>query len=123
MDNNTLPNFAFIIPNNINNTHDCKKANKCLDVADAWLKKYIDPLINSREFRNSKSAVIITLDEGEMYDTKYSGGHTAWVIVGPIVKRGYTSDKLYRHDNTLRLISDLLGLNFYPENIASAESM
>jgi phosphatidylinositol-3-phosphatase len=116
-----LPDYAFIVPNNINDAHS---GDNRLAKADYWLKQNIDPLLQSPDFNTlGGGLLIITFDEASNSDRSYGGGHIAWVIVGPDVKKGYTSNTFYQHENTLRFMSEMLGLSNFPGKAASAASM
>lgn len=128
--NNTLPNYSFIVPNLQNDAHDCPPGmSTCTDSqklqnADQWLKKNIDPLIQSSVFQQD-GLLIIEFDEGEG-DTTNGGGHVAWVVIGPKVKPGYRSSYYYyANQSTLRLTCDALGiaLSMCPGAGASAADM
>jgi len=115
-----LPNYSFIVPNNSNNAHSCSN-NSCFD---NWLKTNIDPLIKSSDFNTPGGGLlIITFDESKSSDSTRGGGHTAWVAVGPDVKKGYSSSTVYQQENTLRFMSEELGLTSFPGKAASATSM
>jgi len=124
---NTLPNFAFIAPNSVDDAHDCPgQASTCPDsaklaTADTWLKTNIDPLINSPAFANS--VFIITWDEGDLTDLTNVGGQVATVLVGTHVKAGFRSTTFYQHQNTLRLVLDLLKVGDRPGTSEVAGSM
>ena len=124
---NTLPNFAFIAPNSVDDAHDCPGlAGTCVDsaklaTADTWLKTNIDPLINNPAFANS--VFIITWDEGDLTDLTNVGGQVATVLVGTHVKAGFRSTTFYQHQNTLRLVLDLLKVGDRPGASAVAGSM
>jgi phosphatidylinositol-3-phosphatase len=113
---NTLPNYAFIVPNLCNDAHDCP-----LSTADGWLKTNIDPLITSAQFQ--RDAVLIILFDESGGDNTNGGGRVAWVIVSAKAKRGYQSTTLYRHESTLRLSLSMLGVTGFPNRAASAPAM
>jgi phosphatidylinositol-3-phosphatase len=123
----TLPNFAFIAPNSRDDAHDCPNgAATCADTdklaaADAWLRTNIDPLINNAALANS--VFIITWDEGDMTDLTNVGGQVATVFVGTHVKAGFKSTTFYQHQNTLRLVLDLLKVGDRPGLSSVAGSM
>jgi phosphatidylinositol-3-phosphatase len=123
----SLPNFAFIAPNSRNDAHDCPTgAATCADTdklaaADAWLKANIDPLINNAALANS--VFIITWDEGDFTDLTNVGGQVATVLVGTHVRAGFRSNTFYQHQNTLRLVLDLLKVGDRPGASAVAGSM
>ena len=116
LNNNTLPQFSFIVPNLQDDAHD-----GTLNQADAWLKQNIAPLIASSAFQNS--LLVILFDEGDATDGAHGGGHVATVIVSPKAKRGYTSTTLYEHENLLRLVLEASGVSSFPGNASGATDM
>jgi phosphatidylinositol-3-phosphatase len=115
--NNQLPNFSFIVPNQLHNAHDGTLAQ-----ADSWLKTYISPLLSNPTFQKD-GLLIIVFDESASTDTAHGGGHVAAVMVGPKVKKGFKSTALYQHQNLLRTIMSALGMNSSPGAAASAVAM
>jgi phosphatidylinositol-3-phosphatase len=113
---NTLPNYAFIVPNECNDAHDCS-----LGTADAWLKTNIDPLIKSAQFQQD-GLLIIVFDESAS-DNSHGGGRIAWVVVSAKAKRGYQSTTLYQHESTLRLSLSALGVTTFPNHAENAPDM
>ncbi len=117
--NHNLPNYAFIGPNNNDNAHDGTLAQ-----ADSWLQANIDPLIQSSDFQTPGGGLlIITFDESVDSDTVDGGGHVAWLLVGPNVKKGFTSTTCYQHQNTLCFMSEAIGLTDFPGGAATAADM
>ncbi len=112
----TLPDYAFIVPNLCNDAHNCG-----LDVADAWLRTNIDPLIRSADFQRN-GLLIIVFDESAS-DATGGGGRIAWVVVSPEAKRGFRSSTTYQHESTLRLTAEALGLTRFPGAADSASNM
>lgn len=127
--NDQLPEFSFIVPSERNDAHDCPSGGSCtnsqkLAAADQWLKTNIDPLLNSPHFADSgDSILVITFDEGNKTDRTSGGGHTVWIVAGPAIRKGYSSDTFYQHENTLRFISELLGLSDFPGKSAQSSDM
>jgi acid phosphatase len=124
--NNTLPDYAFIVPNMLNDAHSCPPTGSCneLATADQWLKKNIDPLIKSPELSAPGGGlVIITFDEADQTDKANGGGHVSWVITGPDVKRGYVSHTFYQQENTLRFMAEEIGLKSFPGKAADVSGM
>jgi hypothetical protein len=113
---NKLPNFSFIAPNLCNDAHDCP-----LLTADAWLQANIDPLINSPAFQQD-GVLILVFDESES-DNSNGGGRIPWIVVGPRVNHGLQSNNFYQHQNTLRLLSEALGLTKFPGAAATTADM
>lgn len=112
--NDRLPNFSFIVPNLLNDAHDGS-----LSAADGWLKLHIAPLIASPAFQKD-GILIIVFDESFDTDTQYGGGHVAAIVIGPKVKPGYKSTKLYQHQSTLKTVMEALGLSSFPGAANSA---
>lgn len=99
--NGRLPTFSLVVPNLCHSMHDCSLA-----VGDAWLKRFVKPLLASPELANS--VVIVTFDEGESYAR--GGGRIATLVLGPLVKPRARSSQLVTHYGVLRTIEDGLGL-------------
>jgi acid phosphatase len=124
---NAVPNFAFIAPDVNNDAHDCPGGGTtCADTdkltaADNWLRTNIDPLIHNPALSNS--VFIITFDEGLDTDLTNGGGQVATVLVGTHVKMAFRSSTLYLHQNTLRLILDLLKVGDHPGLSSTATTM
>lgn len=131
---NKLPDYSFIIPNSYDDADGCPprlgeagppggSCNK-LAAADTWLMANIDPLLKNSNFNSPGGGLlIITFDESAKSDKQNGGGHAAWVVAGPDVKKGYVSDTLYQHENTLRFMAELLGLTSFPGKAAGAAGM
>ncbi|HZQ71220.1 MAG TPA: alkaline phosphatase family protein [Terriglobales bacterium] len=114
--NGALPDYSFVTPNLCNDAHDCT-----LDVADAWLKANIDPLLTSSFFQNG--LLIIVFDEAGN-DNTHGGGRVAWLAVSPnFSKPAFKSSTLYQHQNTLRLMMEGLGLTTFPGQARNANNM
>ncbi|HSK44471.1 MAG TPA: alkaline phosphatase family protein, partial [Candidatus Binatia bacterium] len=128
LNNNQLPNFSFIAPDQHNNAHDCPAGmSTCSDAqklaaADAFLKANIAPLLSNPAFQQD-GILIILFDEGFSTDTAHGGGHVAALMLGPNVKKGYKSTALYQHQNLLRTVMDALGMKTYPGAAATAADM
>ena len=115
----TLPSYSFIVPNNNDNAHDGSLAQ-----ADSWLQTNLDPLIRSSDFSTPGGGLlIIVFDESVTSDAVDGGGHVAWVVVGPDVKRGYVSTTCYQHQSTLRFMSEAIGLTSFPGAAAMVPNM
>jgi hypothetical protein len=125
--NNSLPDYAFIVPNVYNDAHNCPAgmstctSDQMLASADQWLSSNISPLLASSAFQNS--LLIITFDEAEDTDTEYGGGHVATVLISPLAKAAYQSTTLYQHESTLRLMLEGLGVTDLPGAAGAAAGM
>lgn len=127
MANNSLPEYAFIVPDVNDDAHNCPVGmsscsdDQMLGAADQWLSANIGPLLANTNFQNS--LLIVTFDEGVESDTAHGGGEVATVIVSPLAKAGYQSVTFYQHESTLRLMMDGLGVNDLPGAAAAAPDM
>lgn len=122
-----LPSFAFIVPNEEHNAHDCLDgSNSCtnndkLAAADQWLQSNIGPLTNNPALANS--VFIITWDESFGTDLANGGGQIATVLVGARVKPAFASNTFFQHQSILKLALDLLGVSDHPGASANAADM
>ena len=111
----TLPTYSIIVPDLAHDAH-----NGTPKAADAWLKQNIGPLLNSRHFQaGSNSVLFITFDNADL-DTQ---GQVLTVVAGEHVVPGIKVGTPFRHENTLRTILELLGINDYPGASATAAPM
>ena len=108
LDNRTLPDFSFILPNAVHDAHD-----GTLSAADQWLRVNIGPLIKNATFQDD-GLLIILFDESVLSDLSHGGGHVAMLVVGPQVKSGFQSATLFQHQSTLRLVLSTLGVTSFP---------
>jgi acid phosphatase len=124
---NSLPDYAFIVPDVNNDAHDCPAAmgtctdNQKLANADQWLSTNIGQLLASPAFGNS--LLVVVFDEGDITDLQHFGGQVAAVIVSPLAKAGYQSTTFYEHASTLRLMLEGLGVTDLPGNAGAATDM
>jgi phosphatidylinositol-3-phosphatase len=102
---NRLPNFAFIMPNLCNSSHDCP-----LGTADKWLKGTISKLQASPAL-GKNYLIIVTFDEGTEKDKSAccglgssAGGQVATVLISPLAKPGFTDATPVSHYGLLKTI-------------------
>ncbi|MGH9492130.1 MAG: alkaline phosphatase family protein [Terriglobales bacterium] len=124
----SLPNYAFVVPNNIHNLHSCPAGgNSCTEeeqmrLADAWLRDNIEPLLENKNFREN-GLLLILFDESEPHDNTHGGGRIPVILVGSKVKPGYRSKTFYQHESVLRLTCAALRLENCPGAGATAPTM
>ena len=110
-----LPSYSLIIPNLMHDAH-----NGTLAMADAWLKQYIRPVLDSPYFKPGGSVVMfVTFDNGNGDQQ----GQVFTAVIGPKVIRGIKVDKEFHHQNTLRTMMELLGFKQFPGAAATAVPM
>ena len=124
LSNNKLPNYSFVVPNNIHNSHDSTVAD-----GDRWLSTFVPKIINSSAFNNT--ALFIVYDEGKKHDKSgfgnglyaVTGGRLPLILVSPLANNGYVSPSEYTHYNLLSSIEKILNLGNLGKGNAAAKPM
>lgn len=93
-----LPTVSFVIPDQDHDMHDGS-----FEAADGWLKTHIAPYVDWAMKHNG--LLILTWDE----DDGREGNRIATILVGPMVKRG-ESDQRIDHYAVLRTLLDFYAL-------------
>ena len=93
-----LPDFALVVPDMCHNMHDCP-----VSTGDAWLARFLPPLLRSRQLANS--AVFVIFDESDSTDAR-----VAALALGPVVRPGSRFAPALSHYGLLRTIEDAWGL-------------
>ena len=104
----TLPNLAFVIPNQCNNAHDCSVSS-----ADAWLSQHVPGMLHAV---GPHGIVIITFDE----DDHSAGNRILTTFNGYLVSKSFVSSLPVNHYTLLRTICDALGIE--PFGAATSET-
>jgi acid phosphatase len=97
----TLPDFSLVVPDLCHDMHDCSVA-----VGDAWLRKFLPPLLRSPELRGG--VVFVVFDEG--VTRLGGGGRIAAFAVGPTVRPHSRYSRASSHYGLLRTVEDAWGL-------------
>jgi acid phosphatase len=100
---NTLPNLAYVIPNNCHNSHNSTTPGCTIADADVWLSQNLPAMISAV---GPRGLVVLTWDE----DDNSVGNHILTMFVGPQVMPGVTSNRQINHYTVLRTICDALEL-------------
>lgn len=126
-DLNALPSYAFVVPNNLHNGHDCPNGGTTcplsdrLGAIDAWFNtNFATVLQNSSVMSNT--LLIVTFDESAT-DNTLGGGRIPVIIAGAKFKTGYQSTTNYQFPSLERFSMDSLGVTTIPGAGASASSM
>jgi hypothetical protein len=93
-----LPDFSLVVPDMCHNMHDCS-----VSTGDAWLKRFVPPLLKNRQLANS--AIFVVFDESESADPR-----VAALALGPLVRPGSVYAPATSHYGLLRTIEDAWGL-------------
>jgi hypothetical protein len=110
----TTPNFALLVPDNCNNTHDCSVAT-----GDTWLSNNVPPILDSQACTAQRCLLILTWDE----DDGSHGNHVLTVFAGSAAIGNYVSNATYDHFDLLRTVESLFGLPTQTQNDAAATVM
>lgn len=102
--NHTLPNLAYVVPNNCNNMHN---TNCTVTIGDNWLSTNMPAMINAV---GSDGVVILTWDEDAGPEGSANNNHILTVFKGSRVGSGIQSTGVVNHYNVLRTICDALGI-------------
>lgn len=110
--NGRLPNYTFITPDLIHDTHNANIAE-----GDKYLSQLIPTIFNSPEYKDGSTVLFLTWDEGEggssddcAYNTTDIGCHVAMIVASPYTRPGSRSAKLFNHYSLLRTSEELLKL-------------
>ena len=130
---NNLANFTWISPDLDHDAHNGTSDQQALAAADAYLQTFVPQLLNSPPFQPGGDGVLlVTFDEGEIYsdntcggnpDPNNCGGHIWQVVIGPQVKREYSSVMWYKQGSELNFFCGLLGLTGCPGDGATSNTM
>lgn len=113
--NDTLPAFAFVVPDRCNSTHDCTVAT-----GDAWLAKWVPLIADSPAYEAGRTAVFVTWDEGNRgtdgEDCLAPGAadtscHVVLLALSPYT-HAVQPATFFSHYSLLRTTEELLGLPF-----------
>ena len=110
LENDRMPEFAFIMPDMCNSSHDC-----AVDVTDAWLGRTVGSILGSPAF-DASSLLVLTFDEGSTNrgccgsPATAGGGRVATVLISPLVIPGYQDATPYSHYSLLKTILAAWGL-------------
>jgi hypothetical protein len=124
-----LPNYAFVVPNLVDDAHscitggttDCTLSSR-LKTADGWLQTNIGPLLNTTEFQTS--GLLIVLFDESADDITNGGGHVLAMMTGTHVRAGYnTGTTSYDHRSMLSLTMKATGVANIPNGADAAPQM
>jgi phosphatidylinositol-3-phosphatase len=114
LQNETLPAFAWVTPNQMDNMHDGTIAQ-----GDSWLQAWINTIAASPSYQAGNTVLIVTWDE----DDGTIENHIPTFVMSPYTQPGTKSDAYFDHYSLLRTAEDLLGVTSYLGNAATASSM
>jgi phospholipase C len=114
LQNGTLPNYAFIMPNLCHSAHDWTVDPKCpIKVADDWLGNTVNKLLDS-EILKENSLIVLTWDEGQgshgCCGMDVAGGRVATILISPLAKASFQDATPYTHYSLLKTIETAWGM-------------
>lgn len=107
---NSLPDYAFIMPNLCHSGHDCG-----FETTDKWLETWANKILRSSAFDHD-ALLVLTFDEGaEALDDTAApeggdGGRVATILVSELAKKAYRDSTRYSHYSLLKTIAKAWGL-------------
>jgi phosphatidylinositol-3-phosphatase len=112
LDNNTAPDFMFVVPNLCDDMHSsCPPQNKEVKQGDQWLKANL-PTVLSSQWYASGGIVIVTWDSATTSDKSGwhtgSGGHIPTIVISATSHGTFGSGG--NHYGTLRAIEEAYGV-------------
>ncbi|KAJ6032180.1 phosphoesterase-domain-containing protein [Penicillium herquei] len=107
LDNEVLPQWAFITPNMTNDAHDTN-----ITYGSEWLRSFVEPLMNNTYFWDN-TLLLLTFDETETYnvpdaDVYLDRNRVFSILLGGAVPDdlvGTEDDTVYTHYSTIATIS------------------
>ena len=112
LDNNTAPDFMYVVPNLCDDMHSsCPPQNKEIKQGDQWLKANL-PTVLSSQWYASGGIVIVTWDSATTSDRSGwhtgSGGHIPTIVISATSHGAFGSGG--NHYGTLRAIEEAYGV-------------
>ena len=97
-----VPNFAYVVPNNLHNMHDGATLPIKIRRGDRWLSRNLPQFIDYANTHNG--LVILTMDEGHV------ANHILTLLIGRRIDGGVTKNVQVNHYNVLKTVTDNFGL-------------
>jgi hypothetical protein len=101
--NDTLPAFAFVTPNLLNDMH-----NGTVTQGDNWMFTYLPLVLASKAYLSGEMAIFVLWDEQNTFS---SGGPTPNFFVSPYITAGTFSSTLMNHFAALGSAESALGIS------------
>lgn len=122
LDAGSLPAFAFVTPNLVDDTHNGSVAD-----GDKWLRATIGAITVAPQYRSGTVAVFVVWDEGEggiasdcATNTTDVGCHVPALVLSASTRAATSSGALFNHYSLLRTAEDLLGVPALGQAAAAA---
>lgn len=112
--NNTLPNFAMILPNVCHMTHGPCNTTDQLKQGDDFMKSIVVSLTNSADYQAGNMAIFVIYDENTYIPN---------AVIAPTVKPGFVTSTGTSQFSALRTTEEMLGIKSYLGEASKAPSM
>lgn len=110
----TVPNFAFIAPNQCHDVHmvgggenTCTENNPSITVGDQTVKKLVTAITSAKFWGGGHNAIIITFDENDYANTP---NVVPFIVVKNYGPTGVSSNVVYDHYSALKTLETGFGL-------------
>ncbi len=91
-----LPTFAFVVPDQCNDGHDCGD-----DVVDEFARSILEPVLDSASYRAGRTLVVVIYDEDRPVPN---------LLIAPTAHVGPITDVVGSHESLLKAVEEALGL-------------
>jgi hypothetical protein len=122
IDNDTLPAFAFVTPNGLDNMHDIG-GDPGITAGDTWLATELPKILNSAAYQRGDTIVFLTWDEGEAPGFNFGEDcannltdescHIPLIAISPYIPVQTGTSKLFNHYSLLKTTEKLLHARKY----------
>jgi phosphatidylinositol-3-phosphatase len=124
--NDRLRAFTMVVPDMCNDTHDCP-----VSTGDAWLRRWVPRIAATPSYRDGRTVVFVTWDEGRGGDAgvdclAHPGDrscHVPLFVISALTAAGSRSSASYSHYSLLRTVEALLGMPRYLGRAATAKGL
>lgn len=127
-----VANYTWLVPDLIHDGHNPDDTPTALRNADKYLSQQLPALLNSKYFQPGGDGILlITFDESDLSGDdacsdkvkRGCGGHIFFALIGPNVKKGYSSSTHLMQNDMLRGTCDLLGIQSCPGDGAAGSGL
>lgn len=103
--------FTLLTPNLHNIMHEDNAAGTTTQIqrtqfGDLWASQYLPKVFDSQEYRDGRTVVIITWDEGTA-----KRSDIPFIVISPYTPVGYRTAQYFDHYSTLKGMQQMLGLS------------
>jgi hypothetical protein len=118
--NGTLPNFALIQPNMVDDMHNGSSTPAKVRNGDGWLQQWMPMILGSDTYKAGSTAVFVLWDEYTPVPNLFIAPS---VHPGTVLPVPADPDPAYSHYSVLRTTEEMLNITDYLGNAATAPSL